>query len=54
MRDFLSDGPRMRRNVFREAEDNGVSWEQVKVAFATLQGREYVQKGEYFWRLVPE
>ena len=54
LKNFLGDGPRMRVYVYREAEDNKLAWEDIKVAFATLRGREYVQKGEYFWRIMPD
>ena len=54
LKSFLLDGPIARTNVFREAENMGLPWEKVKEEFAALNGREYVQRGEYFWRIYPE
>jgi hypothetical protein len=54
LRSFLSDGPRLRTYVYREAEDRGLDWEGVRLAFADLHGREYIQKGECFWRIMPD
>ena len=51
---FLDGGPISRTNVFRESENAGLSWEQTKQAFNELNGLEYVQRGEYFWRIMPE
>lgn len=54
LKNFLSDGPRMRTYVYREAENCNLMWEDVKAAFAAVRGREYVQKGEYFWRIMSD
>ena len=51
---FLSGGPILRTYVCRESENAGLSWEDVRLAFQRLNGREYVQKGDYFWRIFPE
>lgn len=49
---FLAGGPIIRRNVYREADNQNLEWEDVKYAFFNLlNGREYQQKGEYFWRI---
>ena len=51
---FLDGGPICRTGVYRESENAGLGWEDVKWAFHELNGREYVQRGEYFWRIMPE
>ena len=51
---FLEGGPITRTLVYRETENAGLSWEDVKQAFHELKGREYVQRGEYIWRIMPE
>lgn len=50
---FLSGGPILRTYVYREVENAGLSWEDVKQAFHKINGREYVQRGEFFWRILP-
>ena len=50
---FLSGGPILRTNVYREVENAGLNWEEVKEAFHKLNGREYIQRGEPFWRIMP-
>tara|TARA_R110000868_G_scaffold157973_1_gene385605 strand:+ start:41 stop:310 length:270 start_codon:yes stop_codon:yes gene_type:complete len=51
---FLSGGPIARTNVYREAGNQNLEWEDVKFAFFTeLKGREYMQRGEWLWKLVP-
>ena len=51
---FLSGGPIARTNVYRESENQNLEWEDVKAAFIELRGREYVQRGDYFWRIMPD
>ena len=51
---FLSGGPILRTNVYRAADNAGLNWEEVKESFHKLNGREYVQKGDLFWRIMPE
>lgn len=51
---FLSGGPIIRHNVYRESENAGLNWEEVRKAFTELKGYEYFQKGEFFWRIAPE
>jgi hypothetical protein len=51
---FLEGGPIARTLVYRETENAGLGWEDVKRAFGELNGREYVQRGEHFWRIMPE
>lgn len=51
---FLSGGPIIRHNVYRESENAGLNWDEVREAFTQLNGREYFQKGEFFWRIFPE
>lgn len=53
LQNFLSGGPICRTNVYREAENCGLSWEDVKRAFSELNGQEYLQRGDYLWKLVP-
>ena len=54
LQNFLSGGPICRTNVYREAENMGLSWEDVKRAFGELNGYEWVQRGEHFWKIVPD
>ncbi len=54
LQSFLSGGAIIRRNVYRESENANLMWEDVRQAFQELNGREYVQRGEYFWRLTGE
>ena len=51
---FLSGGPILRTNVYREVENAKLNWEEVKAAFHKLNGYEYTQKGDLFWRIMPD
>ena len=51
LRQFLGDGPRRRTNVYREVEDSKLPGDAVRDKFVELHGREYVQKGDYYWKL---
>ena len=54
LKNFLSGGPIVRNNVYRESDGQKLPWEEVKQAFIELHGREYVQNGEVFWRIMPD
>jgi hypothetical protein len=54
LKEFLDGGPILRAFVYRESQNKNLEWEDVKEAFHALNGREYVQKGEWFWRIYPE
>ena len=54
LQNFLDGGPISRTNVYREAENASLNWEEVKQAFKEMNGREYVQRGDWYWRIMPE
>lgn len=54
LQSFLDGGPILRRLIYNESQNQNFEWEDVKEAFHALNGREYQQRGEFFWRIYPE